>query len=607
MGAQKINTAGFLSEFLRRHELLPDRPFCWVLGSGASFQSGIPTGGALAKKWLEELHEMEDLENQPIEKWATAKNLGIKNFDFKNAATFYPWIYWRRFRKFREEGYAFLEKVMEDIEPSYGYSVLAQIMAEKQHKAAVTTNFDNLIADALAIYTRALPLVCGHESLTGFIRPNLQRPLIAKIHRDLLLNPKNEPGELEELPKEWINALTTIFANYTPIVIGYGGNDGSLMGLLKSLPPIKGGIFWCYRIGDEPDARIHEIIEHHDGSLVPIFGFDELMLQLAEKLKIPDPRPVLQKVHTERVTAWQKQFEELNKKLKQPGETKVAEAELKEVRAAADAAVERLTKEKGWWAWQLKANAEPDPKKAEAIYRDGLKDFPESTELAGNFANFMKEIRKDFDEAERFYRKALKLDPKNASNTGNFAVFMEGVRKDYDEAERLYRKALEFDPKSANHTGNFANFIEEVRKDCDEAERLYRKALELDPKHANNTGNFANFMERVRKDYDEAERLHRKALELDPNSAGRMNGLAWFLAETRKNYQVAETLARKAVELAPNVGNYADTLAYILWKSGKDFTEANKLFKRALELEPENEEIKQHYPDFLKEHPEFAK
>jgi len=50
-------------------------------------------------------------------------------------------------------------------------------MADKQHKAAITTNFDNLIADALAIYTRALPLVCGHESLTGFIRPNLQRPL----------------------------------------------------------------------------------------------------------------------------------------------------------------------------------------------------------------------------------------------------------------------------------------------------------------------------------------------------------------------------------------------------------------------------------------------
>ena len=38
MAAQKINTVGFLSEFERRHKLLPDRPFCWVLGSGASFQ-----------------------------------------------------------------------------------------------------------------------------------------------------------------------------------------------------------------------------------------------------------------------------------------------------------------------------------------------------------------------------------------------------------------------------------------------------------------------------------------------------------------------------------------------------------------------------------------
>ena len=55
MAAQKINTLGLLSEFERRHKLLPDRPFCWVLGSGAAFQSGIPTGGALVRQWLNEL------------------------------------------------------------------------------------------------------------------------------------------------------------------------------------------------------------------------------------------------------------------------------------------------------------------------------------------------------------------------------------------------------------------------------------------------------------------------------------------------------------------------------------------------------------------------
>jgi hypothetical protein len=255
MAAQKITTAGFLSDFLARHKQMSDHPFCWVLGSGASYQSGIPTGVTLAMQWLKELHEREDFNNLPLEKWATAVNLGIKDFDFKNAARFYPFIYQRRFRDFKERGYAFLEDVMAGIEPSYGYSVLAQIMASHKHKVAVTTNFDNLIADAISIYTDAFPLVCGHESLTGFIRPNLTRLVIAKIHRDLLFNPKSAPEDIEILSPEWEEALKVIFENNTPIVLGYGGNDGSLMGFWERIPPIIGGIFWCYRVDSEPDQK----------------------------------------------------------------------------------------------------------------------------------------------------------------------------------------------------------------------------------------------------------------------------------------------------------------------------------------------------------------
>ena len=88
MTAQKINTVGFLSEFERRHTLVPDRPFCWVLGSGASVQSGIPTGGALVQQWLKELHEMEAPTGQTLEDWATTENLQIKSFEFGKAANF---------------------------------------------------------------------------------------------------------------------------------------------------------------------------------------------------------------------------------------------------------------------------------------------------------------------------------------------------------------------------------------------------------------------------------------------------------------------------------------------------------------------------------------
>lgn len=540
MTERAITNLGFLSEFGRRHEQMPDRPFCWILGSGASVQSRIPSGALLVQQWLTEMYEMENAEAIPIERWATAENLGIDGFQYARAANFYPWVYHRRFHEYKEHGYAALEKIMERAEPSFGYSVLAQIMATTSHKVAITTNFDNLLADALSIYTQTFPLVCGHESLTGYIRPEMRRPLIAKIHRDLLLAPLSNPEEISRLPGEWDAALKKIFSRFTPIVIGYGGNDGSLMNFLATLDPIEGGIFWCHRHGSQIERAILAVVERHKGKLVPIAGFDELMLQLQEKLKLEPLLPRLQSVHDKRVADYQKQFEALTATLKKPAETPAAEEARAPVREAAEAAVERLTKEKGWWAWDLKAKAEPDPEKREAIYRAGIEDFPESAELTGNFAVFMKNVRNDYDRAEHLYRRALELDANNAINTGNFAIFMTDVRKNYDEAEGLYRRALELDPSYALHTGNFASFMSDMRKDSDEAERLYRRALELDPNSVINTGNFASFMTDVRRNYDEAERLYRRALELDPNDIMNISSFAEVLAIRGRDSQARE-------------------------------------------------------------------
>jgi hypothetical protein len=120
MTAKKITIEGFLDEFKNRHDQMSDRPFCWVLGSGASFQSGIPTGSALVEQWLKELHRLEDFNNTALEQWATAEVLEIPGFEYSRAANFYPWVYHRRFRDYKEQGYAFLEKAMEKAEPSFG-------------------------------------------------------------------------------------------------------------------------------------------------------------------------------------------------------------------------------------------------------------------------------------------------------------------------------------------------------------------------------------------------------------------------------------------------------------------------------------------------------
>ena len=226
---KEIKLKTFLSHFCEN--IREDKKYCFILGSGASKPSGIPTGAELVKQWMTELTDRNDADD--LDSWKAEE--GISTDDLAKD-------YSKRFELDKKEGFAFLEKIMEGREPSCGYSVLAQILDTKLHKVVITTNFDSLTEDALFIYTRKKPLVVGHEALANYIKPFGTRPIIVKIHRDLFLTPKNTTDETSELEINFARNLTGIFQYYTPIVIGYGGNDGSLMGFLEKLDEIEGGI-----------------------------------------------------------------------------------------------------------------------------------------------------------------------------------------------------------------------------------------------------------------------------------------------------------------------------------------------------------------------------
>lgn len=128
-------------------------------------------------KWLSEIKQRDpDARSLHVKEWATNSTLQIDGFEYQHRAEFYPQVYHRRFRDDLEEGYAYLEDVMKDAEPSLGYSMLAQILANTRHKITITTNFDNLVADSVLIFTDTFAQICGHESLTGFIRVQPRRP-----------------------------------------------------------------------------------------------------------------------------------------------------------------------------------------------------------------------------------------------------------------------------------------------------------------------------------------------------------------------------------------------------------------------------------------------
>ena len=389
MSIRKIKQAQLIRVFkdLKTHH---DDGCCFLLGAGASVTSGIPSGGELARRWYAELKE--DMHGNELDAWH--QEIG---FDTSRVAEFYPQIFERRFRDHAATGYYQLQDSMKDAEPSIGYSFLAQVLANTQHKFVITTNFDHMVEDAIRTYTAERPLVCGHESLAQYINARSIRPTIIKVHRDLLLHPFNDPQNTVKLEEAWKATLTPILQHYQLVVLGYGGNDGSLMDYLKNIDKRK-GIYWCCRNESEINDKIRATLKHAHDCIVEISGFDEFMLTLNDAFGYPlliDRNNLAEsqvvKIALAKVERYKQQLEQFGAKkaseTKEAGEDNAVttEALLKLFGLEEEAA-------KDWWEIQLKINQEEDPERQQELYENGLRLLPDSAELNGNYALFICRI-----------------------------------------------------------------------------------------------------------------------------------------------------------------------------------------------------------------------
>lgn len=252
--------------------------FCFVLGAGASKSAGIMTGREMTKLWISELknkYEEDELSN-------LMERFGVNTLEATSENYFS--IYDLRFYPEYRHGQAFLEQEIEKGVPGLGHYVLAKILTDKRNNIAITTNFDSLIEDAIFQYTGEKAILIGHESLSQFVSINIQKPIIAKIHRGLYYNPLNRKEELNGLKYEWREMLQQIFWVCTPIVIGYAGGDQSLMAFLKEDSLKLNGIYWCCRSKNEISEEVRDLVYKKNGCFVLIDGFEEMMFVLAQKL-----------------------------------------------------------------------------------------------------------------------------------------------------------------------------------------------------------------------------------------------------------------------------------------------------------------------------------
>ena len=522
--------------------------FCFILGSGASASSNIPVGGALERSW------MAEMESNPgfAEIRMVAKNLrennhldhdfqeieraweAVKNFETPMSSDYYFDIYKLRFFPNHRNGYHYLEKIMVDAKPSFGYHSLALMLtSEGGNNLVITTNFDSLVEDALFMYTNSKPLVINHELLADYAGDrNINRPIIAKVHRGIFFDPLNRPEETDELKGKWHDVLASVFQSYTPIVIGYGGGDNSLMEFLSEKDvAMKNGIYWCY-VGEHglPSDKIQNLVQQKKGYLVRTAGFDAVMLAIGNAL-FPDRIGVYE---TEQYLRNQTnmQIENYEKEYK-----KLTECEMKSSTADAE---------------QAKSKDE-----------------------------FRKEIEKMEDR-----ELASENERQAADKMSAWDYWRQGQRynslKQYDKAIKSYTSAIGMQLDIATFYNDRGCAHDELGEHND-AIRDYNIAIELDP-------NFAVYYYNRGCSYDDLGEYEKsisdynKAIELDPDFVNAYNNRAVVYISLGK-YEMAVADSEKAILIQPDFANPYRHCGKA-WKEKGKFNKALRYYTKAIELDP---------------------
>ncbi|GAB3935128.1 hypothetical protein [Mucilaginibacter myungsuensis] len=514
---KSISTLTFQHTLKDIHKNTDNRKFCFVLGAGASRKSGIPTGGELSKRWFSEIKERID--TTEFSSWL--KDQKINKSDL---AASYGSIYRKRFENDKTSGYEFLVQEMKTAKPSFGHIILAQILSRTSGHCVLTTNFDSLVESSVYQFTNKTPLVCGHESLSGYARPSKTHPLIVKIHRDLLLAPKSDPDEISELDPGWKEPLDLIFSTHIPIVIGYGGNDGSLMSYFEKMNK-PSNFFWCGLDESNLSERIKKLIDKHDGRFVKVDGFDELMHKLL--LVFDEIKPIkeeLQDITNERIVIANKQFEEINSII---GTDKVS--------TKTENRLLETTRELSTLEYDSLAQKESNLEKKKEIYLTALAKYPTTSWLWGKFIHFLEVEKRETDNLDFYYQQALQHNTDEADLFENYAVYLDNIKNDDVKAEEFYLKAIALDEKNANYLGNYATFLKHNKNNAVESERYFLKSFQFDPYDPNNNGNYAQLL-LERGDLEKAQTYVNTAIKFATENAVLVEQWFYRYAHYFENY-----------------------------------------------------------------------
>lgn len=560
-----INTKS-IDELVRTIDKSSNEAFAFLIGAGVSRPepAQIPTAGELINQFKREVYEDkfylsgDEPNEEDVSEWAKeyesnnkSENQHSYGFWFSKS---YPKPGSRRER---------IRDIVQGREPPFGQIILAKMMNEGVISHTFTPNFDDLLFKALYNLSETRPLFVDHEAKAPRFNMSGDREAIIKLHGDYLHYTQNTTEETTKLKENVRDRFEQSLTEYGLVVVGYGGNDNSIMNMLEDIygrnSESEHGLFWCLKIDvedceydlddvledkellyeqfdEENDKRLINFLENADNAeVVPIKGSTNLFTDLwigINEIELPQPEKIrsnaderIQKIRNFKNTALEN----------------VTNDELFDKHEPHHGDVINEGKEQDDEVQEIGLNDKK--KRAQSLLWDGL-------DAASN---------NKYQEALNIINKAKSLDPENYKvyEARGWVKIKTGENED---AISDYNKAIELGPNEPSLYSERG--IAKARLGMnEEAIEDYNKAIELDPENPTYYNNRGDSFLTLNK-FEEAKSDFEFAHEQDKSNVLYTLNLAQSHLITGEVKRARE-LARRANIHCSEIGTEAISLLLI--------------------------------------------
>jgi hypothetical protein len=257
--------------------------FVLMLGAGASASSGVKLVCDMISEWREVNYKMYKGSSESFDSF-------LQRSPWHQSPQEYSLLFEMLYDQ-PSQRREYIESCIKDSKPSWGYIYLVNLLKNHVFNTVFTTNFDDLLNEACYQFSNEMrPIVCAHDSSINSIRITSARPKIIKLHGDFLFdNIKNTIRELESLEQNTKDKFKQFASEYGFIVIGYSGNDRTIMDTLDALlrydTYFPHGIYWCIKKGTKIVSKTVDLLARFSKfKLIEIEGFDEFFAELNQQL-----------------------------------------------------------------------------------------------------------------------------------------------------------------------------------------------------------------------------------------------------------------------------------------------------------------------------------